>query len=72
MTIKNRDAQSPSNLSLDTLQAHEIERYRSGQWLTSAELRGPHPDTSDTELMAELSARLLISAESLTPVTQEA
>jgi len=68
MTIRNRDAQCPSNLSLDTLQAHQIAAYRSGEWLappkvTSAKLRGHNPKTNDAELLAELSARLLVATE---------
>jgi hypothetical protein len=69
MTIRNRDARSPSNLTLDSLQAHEIAAYRSGEWLapprvTSEQLQGRHRP-NDTELMAELSARLLLAAEQL-------
>jgi hypothetical protein len=61
--IRNRDAASPSNLSLDTLQPHEIASYRSG-WVSSPDLTG-HEAVSDATLMAELSARLLVAAEKL-------
>lgn len=65
--IRNRDAASASNLSLDTLQAHELAAYRSGTWLgppvSSEDL--VDDTTNDHELIAELSARIRVAAEHL-------
>jgi hypothetical protein len=63
--LRNRDAASPANLSLDTLDSPAIADYRSGMWLgprvTSDELRG---DTGrDLEGIAELAARARVQIE---------
>ena len=69
--IRNRDAISPSNLSLDAMWATDIARYRSGAWLggpvTSEKLlnrsTSDKPYTDDATLMAELAARAAVQIE---------